>query len=211
MISNHNLLYSYQCLAQSSERLLLATHGNRYRDPEIDIMWRETLNGMSQSSSSPSKLREPQRRETKSVRARVNGEHQENKLSESTKKSACELTETEAASTGPILVYTRSSANILYLLAQYFDENLDYENNWVSVLVPAFGILFLLLGCSVQFQYDSFSPFSILCFAMLVISQKPVFFVFLLLLFFIMRDRKEVNTKGREVIRNWKELRERRV
>lgn len=74
-----------QCLTQLSEKLLPTDHGNKYRDPQLDMMQR--VGGLETVSSKynfcikslSSRLKEFCRiRDRKSARARGDGGHKEN-------------------------------------------------------------------------------------------------------------------------------------
>ena len=73
-------------------------------------------------------------------------------LIESTKHSSHGLTETETASIGPARVCTRSSVWMLWLLAwSSWWGSYEWKTVW-----PAFGNVFLLLGCLFHHLYDGF-------------------------------------------------------
>lgn len=88
--------------------------------------------------------------------------------------------ETGAASTGPIHIWTRSSAYIVKLLALFCIFNLLFISVRISVyllLMPALGTLFLLSGCQVQLQNNDIALSN-------YILTRHVWLVFLRSLFF---------------------------
>jgi hypothetical protein len=103
-----------QCLLlTSSERLPPAADGNKGRDPQPDIMWRESK--LAVSIKFPSELRESHRkggRRSMRVKGRW-GNTGRSRLCEPTEQDSYELTETGAASTGSTWLYTRSSVCML--------------------------------------------------------------------------------------------------
>lgn len=89
---------------------------------------------------------------------------------EATKQGSWRFTDTEAANTGPVLVWARSCACMLWLLVWCFvgrEELLTLGLGMSLTLLPAFGTLFLLLGYLMQpwweyvlsllITYDTFS------------------------------------------------------
>lgn len=80
MTSNDSTILIDQCLNQSSsERIPLAADEKRYRDPQTDILLRDSLEWEVFIKSLPSELRESHGREDgKIIRARRRGGHQGN-------------------------------------------------------------------------------------------------------------------------------------
>lgn len=110
---------------------------------------------------------------------------------ESTKQSAYELTETEAASAGPTWLYTRFTTYIYILsINLVFCGTPDWEPSWSLILLPTLRTFFLLLGCHSQLQYDSFCLFLLyfvlLCLVTILESCS-----------FLMIDRNRVDPNGR--------------
>lgn len=127
----HNVILLYWGLIQPSEKLPTAADRNKYRAQQPDITQGERPQNIQlkmgclhlvppcQSSGNPMK------RGGKSVRTRADGGHKENKA---TGQSSHDLTETEAASTGPtwVCIYT------LTFSLGFFKETSECVNKHVS-------------------------------------------------------------------------------
>lgn len=86
--------------------------------------------------------------------------------------------QTEAASTGPAQVCTRSSVDMLWPLAPCFCKAPNSRSRGVSDSLPALRLFFFLLGCLVQLQYVGFC-LDLLCFGLsrlVVITWRPILF-----------------------------------
>lgn len=103
-------------------------------DTHSQIIWRKRIvNGRSSSNPYPQSTRNPMEDEAESFSKSEDMEEiRKTWLSESTKQSTDELTETEGASSWPTAVSTRSSSWIIQLSVKYFYMTPECENTWIS-------------------------------------------------------------------------------
>ena len=121
------------------------------------------------------------------------------------KQGAYELTETEAASTGPSWTYTRSCLLYYSYLLSIFMGLLSVRMSGSLALMPFLGSLFLQLSCYVQLFFCFILLYFIFCFIFLFLIHLIIFYFVMFGCYlleacsFLIRNRKALDLEERGI------------